>query len=192
MHFCRSVHVQLSSEGWKQSVILPLLGDTHLSECLLDRCLWISLTQVYTPLMGSMRIWSPLCSVHAGRELKSSLFLSQRHTWSQLRSWFFTFFVGNHSISTKGLRLTFHLLQSYLPSMRTLPSISTTCSVCWTTEAACDQPSQGFLSLVLRFLQHHCQHISSPGHKACLCWAGCWADASAEALVSLPLRVLNL
>lgn len=60
--------------------------------------------------MGSMRIWSPLCSVHAERELKCSLFLSQRHTWDQLKSWFFTSFLGNHSISTKGLRPTSHLL----------------------------------------------------------------------------------
>lgn len=47
-----------------------------------------------------------------------------------------------------------------------------------------------YLHLTL-LLWHHCHQVSSPGHKAYLCWPDCRADASAEALALLPLRFLN-
>lgn len=47
------------------------------------------------------------------------------------------------------------------------------------------------LHLTLLLLQHRCHQVSSPGHKAYLCWPDCRADASAKTLALLPLRFLN-
>lgn len=49
-----------ASSGWYSSL--------WLAEYLLDRCLWISLTQVYTPFMASM-VTSVLCSCWKGAEV---------------------------------------------------------------------------------------------------------------------------
>lgn len=145
---------RFASSGWYSSL--------WMAEYLLGRCLWISLTQVYAAFMDFM-IWSPLCSVCAGRELKYSLFLSQRET--QLRSWLFTPSLRNHSISTKELRPPLTSIQSHLFSTETLQNV---CTTSWVLKQwGCVWPANpGNSVLGSPFLQH--QQFSSPGHKACL------------------------
>lgn len=139
--------------------------------------------------MASMRIWSPLCSVCAGRELKCSLFLSQRYLESA-QELVLHLLPGISQHKHKGVQ-THPSPPSKVTFLLQEPSkvhVQQALSAEVVRMPVATQP-RGFSAW---FSTTPLSADLFSWHKFCVCWPDCWADTGAEPLVLLPLWVLNL